>query len=463
MADNTTLNLGSGGDVIASDDIGSVKYQRVKIIHGQDGQNSGDVSHANALPVEVQGAMTEFGALAIGQRANQIEANFAATGTLSTLLTLANTGSGASDWGATTPGMATFSTGATNPSTAKGTTSGTLTYRAGEEVFVYFTALFTTGVAGTFQRVGLTDEVEGFWIGYEGTSFSVSYSTNSSITSVAQASWNVDTASSQVGSDFTSNSAVVTLDPTKLNLYRIRFGWLGIGPAEFEVMSPDGNWVLLHQFRFPNTQATPSIRTPNLPMKVWLSSTGSNLIVKSSCLAAGSSTPFVQKAQQPLYALPTQDMKDSGRVARIFMLDAYTAAPVTEALQTVVQWYNNAAVAGTTTPAVVPTGKTLRITSVTMSTKSLATVGSAVLRIRANTAGTAAIGSPLVWSCECGSRSGATTVAMTGGLDTVTVLFPDGLEFPAGTGLGFTLAGYGPTGTLTLEGVTRFVVTGFEY
>lgn len=155
--------------------------------------------------------------------------------------------------------------------------------------------------------------------------------------------------------------------------------------------------------------------------------------------------------------------KDANRNARIFMLDAYTAAPATEALQTVVQWYSNAAVAGTTTPAVVPAGKILRLTGVTMSTKSLATVGSAVLRIRANTAGVATLASPLVWSCEAGSKAGATTTAMTGATDTITFSFPDGIEFPAGTGLGFTLAGYGPTGTLTLEGVTRFVVTSYEY
>lgn len=51
MADNTLLNLGSGGDTIASDDIGGVKFQRVKLIYGADGTNSGDVAAANALPV----------------------------------------------------------------------------------------------------------------------------------------------------------------------------------------------------------------------------------------------------------------------------------------------------------------------------------------------------------------------------------------------------------------------------
>lgn len=51
MADNTTLNTGSGGDVIASDDISGVKYQRIKLVHGNDGFNFGDVSTTNPLPV----------------------------------------------------------------------------------------------------------------------------------------------------------------------------------------------------------------------------------------------------------------------------------------------------------------------------------------------------------------------------------------------------------------------------
>ncbi len=173
--------------------------------------------------------------------------------------------------------------------------------------------------------------------------------------------------------------------------------------------------------------------------------------------------PTLTKGTQGATGVSTQDLKDSGRNSRTFMLDVYTAAPAAEALQTVVQWYSGAAVAGTTTPAVVPAGKTLRLTSWCLSTKSLATVGSAVLRIRLNTGGTVVIGSPLIWSMEVGSRAGATTVAMTGGLDQQTGVFPEGFEIPAGAGIGFTLAGYGPTGTAALQGVTRFQVYGYEY
>jgi hypothetical protein len=51
MADNVTLNPGTGGSTIGADDISSVWYQRIKLIHGADGVNAGDVSTANGLPV----------------------------------------------------------------------------------------------------------------------------------------------------------------------------------------------------------------------------------------------------------------------------------------------------------------------------------------------------------------------------------------------------------------------------
>lgn len=76
MADNTTLNTGTGGDVIASDDISGVKFQRMKLIHGADGVNDGDVSNSNPLPVIITDtARTElrFYAVAAAAGANNVE------------------------------------------------------------------------------------------------------------------------------------------------------------------------------------------------------------------------------------------------------------------------------------------------------------------------------------------------------------------------------------------------------
>lgn len=60
MADNTTINVGTGGDVIATDDlttlnggaVAGVKAQRVKIGFGSDGSFR-DVDATNGLPVDI--------------------------------------------------------------------------------------------------------------------------------------------------------------------------------------------------------------------------------------------------------------------------------------------------------------------------------------------------------------------------------------------------------------------------
>ena len=52
MADNYTFTAGSG-TTGAADDISSVLYPRIKLIHGADGTNDGDVSTANPFPVEL--------------------------------------------------------------------------------------------------------------------------------------------------------------------------------------------------------------------------------------------------------------------------------------------------------------------------------------------------------------------------------------------------------------------------
>jgi len=56
MADNVTFQASltatpAKDTVVGADEIASVLYQRMKLIFGADGTNSGDVSEANPLPV----------------------------------------------------------------------------------------------------------------------------------------------------------------------------------------------------------------------------------------------------------------------------------------------------------------------------------------------------------------------------------------------------------------------------
>jgi hypothetical protein len=58
MADNVKYTEGTGPD-IASDDIGGIQHQRVKITMGPDGVSEGDVSSSNPLPINAKGELIE--------------------------------------------------------------------------------------------------------------------------------------------------------------------------------------------------------------------------------------------------------------------------------------------------------------------------------------------------------------------------------------------------------------------
>lgn len=75
MADNTALNTMTGGDTIGADEISSVKYQRIKLIHGADGVNDGDVATGNPLPTVQTGALPAGTALVGKVSIDQATAN----------------------------------------------------------------------------------------------------------------------------------------------------------------------------------------------------------------------------------------------------------------------------------------------------------------------------------------------------------------------------------------------------
>lgn len=62
MSANTTLNTGTGGDVIATDDLTTAKAQRIKLMLGATGVDGGNVTSTNALPVINSGANVFQGA-----------------------------------------------------------------------------------------------------------------------------------------------------------------------------------------------------------------------------------------------------------------------------------------------------------------------------------------------------------------------------------------------------------------
>lgn len=172
--------------------------------------------------------------------------------------------------------------------------------------------------------------------------------------------------------------------------------------------------------------------------------------------------PAITKATQGASGFTTQDLKDAGRNQTNFFMSVQIVSTATDALMSLTGYKSGAAVVATTTPAVVTTGKTYRINSVTLDYTTIVTTPGAVrFTLRANTAGVVAIGSPSVTTWEVGEPTGIAPVA--GKKNTVHLAFPDGIEFAAGTGIGISMVGLNTVGTAAVVGYGKASIHGYEY
>ena len=171
-----------------------------------------------------------------------------------------------------------------------------------------------------------------------------------------------------------------------------------------------------------------------------------------------ASAVAVAKGTQGANAVPTQAMIDSGRNAVHFYTLIPVASSATDTLQSLTGTKAGATVAATTTPAVVTTGKTMRITRVAATYIATATSGYGIVRLRFNTAGVVAITSPVAATICVGA--GAPTTANATAAEEATL--DEGWEFAAATGIGISVQGFAAV-TATAVGFVLVSVTGYEY
>jgi hypothetical protein len=296
-------------------------------------------------------------------------------------MTVTLTGTGSTAQGT---GVGTFSTGATAGGRAQAVSIGTVQYTSGNELWAAVSAAFTTSVVGTYQRIGLYNATDGFSFGYSGITFGLWTRYNTTDTFIAQTLWNIDTLSGLASSKFTSSGVGVALVPTNLNIYRIRFGWLGVSNAIFEVMSPDGNWVAVHNARFANSQTTVSVTNPNMPITVdvFNNASATNLTITSGCLVAGTSgAPGTYTAanglqaqqvvnlenQRPTYSIGVQNFAIASGATDVFILNG-------SATKTIRITHIEFSMT-TTTAVVIPVSLVKRSTANTGGTTGSAVVG----------------------------------------------------------------------------------------
>lgn len=168
--------------------------------------------------------------------------------------------------------------------------------------------------------------------------------------------------------------------------------------------------------------------------------------------------PTLTKGTQGSTGISTQDLKDAGRNVTNYFMALPIVTTNAEVMQSLTGYKGGIEVVATATPAVVTAGKTYRINTIILTYTAVATMGSAIFRLRANLSGVGVIGSPLVASWIVG-----TSAATAGVTSQLVVNFPDGLEFAAGTGLAVGMKGLDATFGNAAVGYGSIAIFGSEY
>jgi len=159
-----------------------------------------------------------------------------------------------------------------------------LRYTAGRDAEVMFTGIFTIGVSNSAQRGGLFDDNDGIFLGYEGVDFGVTIRKNATDIFTKQTKFNIDPIDGNGKSKF-------KIDTTKMNIFRITYGYLGIAPIIYQVYGGiENGWITFHVHNVSNKQSETHIANPYLPVRFQVVNSGntSEVIMRSGSIYAGT-------------------------------------------------------------------------------------------------------------------------------------------------------------------------------
>lgn len=257
---------GLSGQVLGMNDFipaGVVANLGRNVIVGQD--NSGTFRNVPTdteghLKVNINDPLTAFGDLRTAELTPQVHLTFPYN-INSDMVNTALVGSGTVTQ---SNSMAVLNTTAAATSSATMSSRNVVNYRSGLGTLARFTAMFTTGVANSEQTIGIGDDDDGFFVGYDGANFGILVRRGGIDTWTAQTSFNVDTLDGNGGQANPSNKSLIH---TNLNVFEITFQWLGAGEIEFHVEDAEtGGFIPIHRIKYANAFQQPSIYNPSLTL-----------------------------------------------------------------------------------------------------------------------------------------------------------------------------------------------------
>lgn len=172
-------------------------------------------------------------------------------------------------------GHADVSTGTSATGVAKIETVRSSRYIPGIGGAVRFTAIYDTPQPNSKQVVGLINGTDGWGFGYNGTQFGILRKRDSVEEWIPQTDWNVNKKPN--------------FDPTKGNVFQIKYQWLGYGMQYFYMEDEKGNLELVHTIDYNNKHTETSILNPNLPLSAYVVNTGNTtpITVRTPSAIAG--------------------------------------------------------------------------------------------------------------------------------------------------------------------------------
>lgn len=176
-----------------------------------------------------------------------------------------------------------------------------LEYHPGMGGLCRFTAIFGTGTEDNTQIAGIGSTTDGFFFGYNGSSFGICRRVGSTDHWTAQSSWSDDVMDG-------SGKSGMMLNPQNGNVYQIRYQWLGFGAITFWIEDQStGIFVKVHEISYANQNTDTSVNNPSFPFYAYSGnglSNSTSILIKIPSIAM-----FVEGSINNIYH--TRNAKDN--------------------------------------------------------------------------------------------------------------------------------------------------------
>jgi hypothetical protein len=341
MSNNTHVinpdKLAARGDLIATDDVSGVKYQRIKVGTGSAGAYDGDVTTDNPFPVSDSTIVEAFGPSSTARDAfgrNRVSAQQVLGygsfeyGLKSDYVETATNGAGA---------VANLVNESSISLTNGGGTSGHYAYAAtrifhryvpGRSQLAKFTGSFGTPTANVRQRAGYFSSRNGLFLEYDGETLYIvrrTYTSGAVVDNrIARANWDDPMDG--------SGESGVNLDLTKTWLCWMDLEWLGVGRYRVGFANPStGIFVTAHAEAGANVLTVPYMTTASLPVRYEIENTGAAAQVTMKWICYSVDTEGGDEANLPVQAVCdtalTPQAVPNGSFVPVIALRAKTTGP----------------------------------------------------------------------------------------------------------------------------------------